>query len=301
MKNTNSPSQLSSEQVYCFYHLFFGLLQHTNEQHKLVKSMLEKNFHDGINHNDAGKIAHYMWAHPTIFDDYLDTAKLNKREIQIINDWKKYHLKNKFYLVKYLKNGGVFLSEEKDEKPYLVKGLASSFEEMWPMQALPFLVEIVLLPFEGSITTCGLYYMSRVVWGNNICREIRNDCNQAELIYGLIDSLPFTKIVNKEDKNIGQIKFYLQSIKNLELYKEDLEELINENPNLYLSTYFYHLGLLEAKIYKKEYRKLGIKNLHFAIYGKMLIAAHIEKQQVENTVKRMVNPKELDRIVFDKI
>ncbi len=301
MEKTNSSSQLSSEQVHCFYRLFFGLLQHTNEQYKLVKSMLGKNFHDGINHNDAGKIANYLWSHPKIFDDYLDTAKLNKREIQIINDWKKHYLKNKFYLVKYLKNGGVFLSEDKDEKPYLVKGLVSSFEEMWPRQVLPSLVETVLLPFEGSIITCGLYYGSNIVLGNNISREIRDACSQAELTYGLIDSLPFTKTVNIEDVNIGQIKFYLQSIKNLELYKEDLEELINKNPDLYLSTYYYHLGLLEAKIYKKEYRKLGIKNLHFAIYGKMLIAAHTDKQQVENTVKKLVNLKELNRIVFDKI
>lgn len=301
MKNTNGPTQLTSEQVHCFYHIWFGLLQYTNEQYKLVKSMLGKNFHDGINHNDAGNIANYMWSHPIIFDSYLNTAKLNKREIQIVNEWKKYFFKNKFYLVKYLKNGSVFLSEEKDEKPYLVKGLASNFEEMWPKQALPFLVETVLLPFEGSITTCGLYYMWNVVLGNNIGREIRDDCSQAELIYGLIDSFPYTKIVNKESINIGQMKFYLQSVKNLELYKEDLEELINKNPSLYLSTYYYHLGLLEAKIYKKEYRKLGIKNLYFAIYGKMLIAAHIGKQQVENTVKKIVNPKELNRIVFDKI
>lgn len=299
MKNTNSPSQLTLEQVNCFYRLWFGLLEYANERYKPVESMLGKDFHQGISSTDAAKIADHLWAHSNIFDGYLNTAKLDKREQQIVRAWKKYHLKNKFYLVKHLENGSVFLSREKDEKPYLVKGLVSTFAEIWPKQALPSLVETVLLPYEGAITTCGLYQMSRIIFGNNISREIRDASNQAELIYGLINSLPYMQNVSQESKDIGQIKFYLRSTRNLEEYGEDLEKLISKNPKKYLSVYYYQRGLLEAKKYKKEYRKLGIKKLHFALYGAISIAAHTDRQQVDGVVKKLVAPNELNRVVFD--
>ena len=163
------------------------------------------------------------------------------------------------------------------------------------------MVETVLLPFEGVITTCGLYYASNIFLGNNISREIREDCEQTELTYGLVTSLPFTKTVSQEDKDIGWIKFYLQSEKNLELYRNDLNDLIHKKPDVYLPVYFYHCGLLKAKKCKKEYRKLNIKKLHFALYGAVVIVAHPDKIQVEVTVKKLVPAKELDRIVYDKI
>ncbi|MBI3443061.1 hypothetical protein HY008_00115 [Candidatus Woesebacteria bacterium] len=306
MINQRTSSQLTPDQIVLFYDLWFGLLQYTNEQHKLVAKMVGKNFHQGINtedagKEDAGKIAKYIWSHPEVFDEYLESGKLDNRKVGIIRSWQHYHYQHKFYVVKYVKDGAVFLSIGKDEKPYLVKGLVSVFDEMWPKQALPQIVDTVLLPFEGAITTCGLYYGSGIYFGSNMSRDIREACQQAELTYGLITTLPFTKTVNKEDKDIGQIKFYLQSEKNLELYTEELEILIHKNKEKYLPVYFYHRGLLQAKTYKREYRKLGIKTLHFTLYGAVVIAAHTNKQQVEDTVRKLVPAKELGRIVYDRV
>ena len=297
----NQSSQLTPDQITRFYHLWFGMLQNTNEKYKLAPTMLGKDFHQGIKTEDAGKIAKFIWTHPNVFDEFLVTRNLDKHESEIIRSWKQYHYKDKFYIVKYLKDGAVFLTYGHDEKAYLIKGLVSAFEEMWPRQTLPFLVETVLLPFEGVITTCGLYYASTIYFGRNISRDIYETCQQAELTYGLITSLPFTKSVTKEDKQIAQIKFYLQSAKNLDMYRDELEDLIHKKPALYLPIYFYHRGLLEAKTYKKEYRKLGLKKLHFALYGAVVIAAHVDKRQVEQTVKKLAPQSELNRIVFDQV
>ncbi|PIY80453.1 MAG: hypothetical protein COY80_02870 [Candidatus Pacebacteria bacterium CG_4_10_14_0_8_um_filter_42_14] len=176
MKNTNQESQLTSEQVVHFYQLWFGVLQFANEEQKLVPSMLGKNFSDGVDTGDAGKIAWYLWKHPQVFNNYIKKYDLSNEEATIIKAWRDNHFKGKFYIVRYLKNGAVFLSAGKEEKPYLIKGLASDFEEMWPRQVLPFLVETVLLPFEGVITTCGLYYSSNIMFGRGITRDIRESC-----------------------------------------------------------------------------------------------------------------------------
>lgn len=301
MENTNQSSQLTSDQVARFYRLWFGLLKSTNEQHKLIVSMLGKDFHQGIDIDDAGKIAQYVWTHPLAFDEYLQTETLDEHDLNILRSWQKCHNRNKFYIVRYLKDGAVFLSIGKDEKPYLVKGLASAFDDMWPKPDLPTLVETVLLPFEGVITTCGLYYGSRIFFGGNISRDIRETCRQVELTYGLIGSLPHTQIVGKKEKDIAQIKFYLQSAKKLELYKQELEDLVSKDPKNYLPVFFYQRGLLEAKNVKKEYRKLGLKKFHFAVYGSVIIAAHPDKRQVKDAVGKLVSETELERIIYDKV
>lgn len=301
LENTNQASQLTSDQVVSFYRLWFGLLKFANEQYKIVTSMLGKNFHQGIDIGDAGKIGEYIWAHPLVFDKYLQTETLDKNDRAILYSWQKHHYRGKFYIVRYLKDGAVFLSTAKDEKPYLVKGLASAFDDIWPKRDLPTLVETVLLPFEGVITTCGLYYGSRIFFGGNISRDIRESCRQAELTYGLISSLPYLQIISQADKNIARIKLYLQSAKNLESYKPELEDLVSKDPKNYLPVYFYQRGLLEAKNVKREYRKLGLKKFHFALYGSVIIAANPDKQQVEDTVGKLVSKTELERIVYDKV
>lgn len=246
-------------------------------------------------------MAAYVWKHPDVFDGYSSAGKLKGHEVEIIRSWRENFYQGKFYIVKYLKDGAVFLSNGKDEKAYIVKGLVSAFEEMWPKQALPILVDTVLLPFKDVITTCGLYYGSNIYFGSNIRRDIIETCQQAELTYGLITSLPFTKSITTEDKNIAQIKFYLQSTKNLEMYWNDLQDLIHKKPTVYLPVYFYHRGLLESKTYKRECRKLGIKKLNFALYGSIVIAAHTDNKEVEKIVKELVPATDLDRIVFERI
>lgn len=295
------PAQLTYDQVKHFYRLWFGVLQFVNEQQKLVPAMLGKDFSSGVSTKDALKIAGFIWTHTEIFDDFSKAEKLNQIDSAIIIGWQKYHCSGKFYIVRHLKDGAVFLSTEENAKAYLVKGLVDSLEDMWPKQSLPLMLETVLMPFENVITTCGLFYLSNVFFGGNISREIREDCQQAEITYGLITSLPHTQTVSREDKDIAQIKFYLSSEKNLELYWDDLHDLVLQNSKLYWPPYYQQRGLLEAKTYKKELRRLNVKKLNFAFYGETVIAAHVDLKQVEETVKKLVPSKELEMVVYDKI
>lgn len=301
MTNKNTPSQLTSDQVAQFYHVWFGLLQQTNERYMLAPSMLGKDFHQGVDVDDAGKIAKYIWSHPQVFDEFLEKFDANERELEIVRSWKQHRVGGKFYVVKHIKEGSVFLSTEKNEKSYLVKGLVSAFSDMWPKQDLPAIVDTVLLPFEGAIISCGLFYGSRVFFGASIRREIREACQQAELTYGLIRSLPYAHTVSKKEKDVAQIKFYLQSAKNAEFYKEELDDLIEKDPKEYLSLYFYHRGVLEAKTLKRGYRKLGLKGFFFAVYGSIVIAAHTDEKQVKKTVEKLVPSQDMDRILYDRV
>jgi len=93
----------------------------------------------------------------------------------------------------------------------------------------------------------------------------------------------------------------LSSIKNFELYQDDLEGLIQKNPKVYLPVYHYHRGLLMARMYKKECKKLGLKKLHFAVYSSAVVAVHLEKQETQKIARTIVLPNDQKQIVFDKV
>jgi len=84
MKNTNQESQLTSEQVKRFYQYWFGLLQFTNEEQRVVPSMLGKDFSEGIDTEDAGKICQYLWKYPQLFYSYIKKHRLNNKDAAII-------------------------------------------------------------------------------------------------------------------------------------------------------------------------------------------------------------------------
>lgn len=305
MKVTNISDQLESDQVRRFYCIWLRMLSFVNERHKIVPSMIGKDFHKGIDADDAEKIAKHIWDHPEAFDELLKTLDTDKdaSDAEALRLWKEHRIVGKFYIVKYLKSGAVLLSADNEdtEKPFLVKGLASAFDDMFPKENLPYLVNTVLLPFEGVIVTCGLFRSAGISFGSSISRDIRESCRKAELAYGLIESLPFARTIGKEEKEIAQIRFYLRSEKEAELYREELEYLIRKNPAKYEPIYFVHRGELTVRTLKREYRKLGLKKFHFAVYGSVAVAAHPDPRQVKIAVEKLIPAKDMDRIVYGKM
>ena len=61
-----------------------------------------------------------------------------------------------------------------DNNVYMVRGLVSTFDEMFEDMRLPVVVDAVLLPFCGKIVTDGLMNVYPVIIGKNITGELKN-------------------------------------------------------------------------------------------------------------------------------
>lgn len=219
MENTHLPSQLTTKQTTRFFKLWLTLLKFANDQNKIVVSIVGNDFRQqGVDHKHVDKISGYLWSHPEVFDEFLDATKFGDIDRDLVKSWQKHHYSDKFYLIKYQKDGAIFMSTGKNEKSYLIKALTDSFEEMWPKNKLPLIIETTLLPFEGEITTSGIYQTSNLIFGRSITQEINENCQKSQLTYGLIKSLPHEQVANKTDKYVAWLKFYLLSSKNMEMY-----------------------------------------------------------------------------------
>lgn len=73
------------------------------------------------------------------------------------------------------------------------------------------------------------------------------------------------------------------------------------DPSKYLPVYRQYRGLLEVKCYKKECRRLGLKEFYFAIYDEVVIAAHQEQKEVEKMVEYLIPAESLDQVIFSKL
>ena len=84
------------------------------------------------------------------------------------------------------------------------------------------------------------------------------------------------------------------------MYQEDIDDIISKNPKFYLPIFYKYRGLLEVKVYKKECKKLGLKKMHFAVYGHLVIAAHPKLRMVQKTVDMFVPLEKMESVVYGK-
>jgi hypothetical protein len=91
------------------------------------------------------KVRDALWKHGTILDTFIEKnpSQLSPDDLMLAETW-NYHHQGQFIIFKVLKNHAIFISQEKREDVFAVKGLYSSFEEMLGPY-IPALVETVLL------------------------------------------------------------------------------------------------------------------------------------------------------------
>ena len=101
------------------------------------------------------KVADELWQNTDIIDLYLDENKdLPEEYKDILLSWKR-RVQGRFILVKYLKEGAVFVSTD-DAEVYLVKGIVSSWKEMVQEMPLPTVIDATFIPFRDVIISDGV-------------------------------------------------------------------------------------------------------------------------------------------------
>jgi hypothetical protein len=173
VKNGGDEMCLPTTQVDQFYKIWNPLLRFVNEKLKIVSEISSKRPKDSIDVEKAVKVRDALWKNEAILDQFIDEnpAQLSPEDLNILKSWKRRRM-GTFVVFKVLKKHAIFISQDKEADVFAVKGLYSSFEEMFGPY-LPILVETALLPFNDEIIADGLFRSYNLTFGGGIRRSLK--------------------------------------------------------------------------------------------------------------------------------
>ena len=275
--------RLSKEDVKLFYRLYNPLLVYVNKKFKILEGIDSPEDFKKFSIKKINKVRDRLYKHPELINSFVAENPLNfsAKELKIIGSWKEF-VKGRFLIFRYLKNYTVFLDTDESPKAYGVLALNSTFEEMVGPY-LPVMVEAVLLPFNDKIIYDSIFFPYSMTFGGGIRRSFNDAYQEAKSRFGIITSLPFST-EKVEQNDAANLRFYLRSKRNRERYWEEIEELINKDPDL-LTLYHQEMGKIYARTYGKRLREIGLTNAWFAILEGMTIASGATKDEVERILQ----------------
>lgn len=158
---------LSKDDADLFYELWFSLLNFANQKFNIVPEIEEFSRKKSCDINLVKKVADAIWNDVQLIDEYLihQGGKISEEDRQIIRGWKRF-VADDFILERNLKSGSVFISMH-TANVYLVKGIISSWEEMFYFCSPPIALKAVLIPFKNVIISDGLVSAYNVAFGRN--------------------------------------------------------------------------------------------------------------------------------------
>ncbi len=275
--------KLSKKDVDLFYRLYNPLLVYVSKKFEIIKGIDSPEDFKKFSIEEINKLRGRLYKHPELINSFAAENPLNfsTNELKIVNSWKEF-VKGKFLIFRYLKNYTVFLDTDESPKAYGVLALNSTFEEMVGPY-LPVMVEAVLLPFNDKIIYDSIFFPYSMTFGGGIRRSFNDAYQEAKSKFGIITSLPFST-EKVEQNDAANLRFYLRSKRNREMYWEEIEELIDKDPDL-LTLYHQEMGKIHARTYGKRLREIGLTNAWFAILEGMTIASGATKDEVERILQ----------------
>lgn len=185
---TDSAPVLPEEDVTLFYDLWFPLLDFVNEKCHIndLHDLRQQSELDPVEVKD---IANALWADVTLIDEYLagPGASLSSEHKRIVTGWKNC-VSGRFVLERHLKKGSILISIE-DNAVYQVRGIKSSWEEMFYYIKPPVMVDATLLPYRGIIISDGLVSSMPLMFGGGIKKTFRDQYSAAKARKQIITSL----------------------------------------------------------------------------------------------------------------
>lgn len=180
---------LSKEDAKLFYEIWFPLLDFVNETLNIEPDMGRIHGAKHIDPAKAKKIANALWSDVSLIDKYLKkyAAAVSEETRVIIEGWKR-RINGRFILERNLKSGSIFISVD-TKKVYLVKGIISSWEEMFFYRTPPIMLNAVLLPFKEAVITDGLVAPYNVSFGKGYSWEFKEFYMETKKSGGIIRKL----------------------------------------------------------------------------------------------------------------
>lgn len=286
--------RLSERDLKLFYKLHPALLFYANKQTKTIEHVSTLDEFMYLPPEPRRRIRDALCDNAHLIDSFVveNPFDFSMGELEIIRGWKNF-VKDKFFLMRYLKKHTVFL-EEGESHAYGVIGLTDEIEDMLGPR-LPIYLETVLLPFRGQIVYDGLVTTYSVYFGTGMRRSLNDAYQEAKFRYGVITSLPFSPD-KAELSDADRLKFYLKSESNRERYQEEIRNLVNEDPSL-LILFHQEMGKTHARKLKNRLGEMGIKKAWFAVLEGMIIASGSTKDEVKRILQDIL-PAEKQELAY---
>ncbi|MHA1381568.1 MAG: hypothetical protein ACTSRG_24640 [Candidatus Helarchaeota archaeon] len=291
--------KLQQEEVETFYRLYHSLLIHLNTKLNLIEGLNSREDFKKFSLNEIAELRDELYMKPKTIDSFINenTHDFSSEEIAIINNWKHF-IKGFFYIIQYTKKHAIFLNIEDPPKAYGVLALNSSFEEILGPD-LPHIVNAVILPFKNKIIYDSIIALENIIVGGNIRRNLNHAYQEAKFRFGVITSLPFgAKKRNQSDAD--KLRFYMKSKRNREFYQDQIYELMNKSPELFV-LFHQEQGKANAKKYKKMLLEMGISNAWFAVLYGIIVASGKSKKDVEQILHDVVPSEKRELVHIFKI
>jgi hypothetical protein len=146
---------LSQAEIQQFYNIWCALIWNINEKHKIVPIFKKPVYSETerVNQEPFIAIRPKLWENPQWIDEFLrdsEFGELTEAEYAILKSWRNNFVKDRFIVMKHLKQYSVFMSFDEPTKLYGVCGINNPFKETVPYE-VPFMVDAVLLPFKDKI------------------------------------------------------------------------------------------------------------------------------------------------------
>jgi hypothetical protein len=286
---------LPEKDVKHFYRLYHSLLFNANKKFNIFKELRSPEDLHKSDLKNLGELKDKLYEVPQLIDSFVkdNPMDLSSEDLKIVADWRNF-IKGRFYIVRHLKNYTVFLDPDEPPKAYGVLGLSTPLEEMIGSY-LPVMVEAILLPFENKIVYDGTMLPYNVIFGSNMRRSINDRYKQAKTTFGIITTLPLSpEKVKPSDSEI--LKSYLKTEYSRDIHHEEIQELVNKNPDL-ATVYYEEMGKVDARAHRKRLKTIGVVEGWFALIDGIIIASGRTREEVERILKFML-PAEKMRLAY---
>lgn len=164
---------LTREDGDLYYRLWRPLLDFVNQKYHVNRNLKNIATEGDLDPADVKEVADKLWSEIEVIDLYLEKhPEIEGEERTIIQGWKR-RIQGRFIMERHLKKGSIFISIE-DSEVYQVKGIRSSWEELFYGAPMPLMLEATLIPFRDVIISDGLVMTYNVFLGSGMRKEVKD-------------------------------------------------------------------------------------------------------------------------------
>lgn len=194
-----------------FYKCWYALIWAYNEKHHVIPHFDEPKHgvRVAVSLEEFKKVRDSLWNDSEWIEEFLaknNNGRFTEEERAMMISWGKNFIKGKFLCVKHLSNYSVLMTYGGEpEYLFAVGGISDSFENSFSNQ-LPFLLDLVLLPWGDKIIYDSLAELSRISFGPGIRKSVNESYSESKKKFGIIDTLGMRVPLEKQAKKKQSVK-----------------------------------------------------------------------------------------------
>lgn len=157
---------LSAEDAKLYYELMLPLQFYAGRKAGILKGCPDVAAYKDLAGEAKRKTRNALFEHREWIGQYCDENPDGRslEELTLLRGW-RHAVTGTFTLERILAKHGIFIDDGKHPTVYAAVGLMTPLDEMFPREALPVMLEAVLIPFKGRIALDGLFSLYNVRLG----------------------------------------------------------------------------------------------------------------------------------------